>query len=90
VEIRRTKQTGGHLPSAARTNTVPVLFRHYLRGDPTVTAWAEEVIGEAIADAEAAALTAHEVPCAPPAGGTYADGSGRVRRTRSLATNETR
>ena len=27
VEVRRTRQLGGHLPSAARTNTVPVLFR---------------------------------------------------------------
>ncbi|MDT4993382.1 MAG: hypothetical protein QOH97_3274 [Actinoplanes sp.] len=60
VEVRRTKQMGGHLPSAARSNTMPVLFRHYLRGDPTVTAWAEEVISEAVTDAEQAALAAHE------------------------------
>jgi hypothetical protein len=60
VEVRRTKQMGGHLPSAVRSNTLPVLFRHYLRGDPTVTAWAEDVIGEVVVDAERAALAAHE------------------------------
>ncbi|GAA4442563.1 hypothetical protein [Phytohabitans houttuyneae] len=60
IEVRRTKQMGGHLPSAARTNTFPVLFRHYLRGDPIVTSWAEDVVGEALVDAEQAALAAHE------------------------------
>ncbi|MFI5593713.1 hypothetical protein ACIA5G_52435 [Amycolatopsis sp. NPDC051758] len=59
AEVRRTRAVGGHLPSAARSNTVPVLFSHYLRGDPTTTDWAEEVIGDAVADAETAALTAH-------------------------------
>ncbi len=60
VEVRRTKQLGGHLPSVVRSNTIPVLFRHYLRGDPTVTAWAEEIISDAVLDAEQAALAAHE------------------------------
>lgn len=59
VEVRRTRQMGGHLPSAARSNTAPVLFRNYLRGDPTVQEWAHEVIGAAVADAEAHALDAH-------------------------------
>ncbi|MDN5916466.1 MAG: hypothetical protein L0I76_15425 [Pseudonocardia sp.] len=35
IEVRRTKQMGGHLPSAARAHTVPVLFANYLRNDPT-------------------------------------------------------
>jgi hypothetical protein len=26
IDVRRTRQMGGHLPSAARSNTVPVLF----------------------------------------------------------------
>jgi hypothetical protein len=60
IEVRRTKQMGGHLPSAARTNTYPVLFRNYLRGDPTVEEWAREVIGDALIDAERSALAAHE------------------------------
>ncbi len=59
VEVRRTKQMGGHLPSSVRTNTIPVLFSNYLRGDPTVVEWAEEVVGEALADAERSALAAH-------------------------------
>ena len=60
IDVRRTKQAGGHLPSAARTNTIPVLFRHYLRGDATVAVWAEEVIAEAVTDAEQAAVAAHQ------------------------------
>ena len=41
VEVRRTRQMGGHLPSAARTNTMQTLWSSYLRGDPAVTEWAE-------------------------------------------------
>jgi hypothetical protein len=59
IEVRRTRRLGGHLPSAARTNTMPVLFRNYLRGDPTVRDWAEQVVGDALADAEKQALAAH-------------------------------
>ncbi|WP_218952312.1 hypothetical protein [Amycolatopsis anabasis] len=59
VDVRRTKHLGGHLPSAARTNSIPVLFRNYLRGDPTVVEWAHDIVGEAVADAEQSALAAH-------------------------------
>jgi hypothetical protein len=71
IEVRRTKQMGGHLPSAARTNTYPVLFANYLRGDPTAQAWAEEVMAEAVGDAERAAWAAHRQALAS-AGGTLA------------------
>jgi hypothetical protein len=60
VEVRRTRQMGGHLPSAARTNTIPVLFGSYLSGDPVIAEWAHEIIGAAAADAEQAALRAHQ------------------------------
>ena len=60
VEVRRTRAVGGHLPSAAVSNTTPVLFSNYLRGDHMVRDWAESVLGEAVADAERAALTAHQ------------------------------
>ena len=60
IEVRRTKQLGGHLPSAVRSNTIPVLFRNYLRGDPTVVDWAQEVVAEALVEAEQAALAAHQ------------------------------
>ncbi|WP_100483866.1 hypothetical protein [Mycobacteroides abscessus] len=59
VEVRRTRRMGGHLPSAARTNSVPVLFSSYLRGDPTLIDWAQQVVGEAFVDAEQSALAAH-------------------------------
>jgi hypothetical protein len=64
MDVRRTKQMGGHLPSAARSNTFPVLFRHYLRADPTTITWSQEVLGEAFADAEQAALRAHRAVAA--------------------------
>jgi hypothetical protein len=60
MEVRRTKRIGGHLPSAAKSNSMPVLFRNYLSGDPVITAWAEEVLGEALLDAEQAARQAHQ------------------------------
>ncbi|WP_141215062.1 hypothetical protein [Rhodococcus sp. 06-1460-1B] len=59
VEVRRTRSVGGHLPSAARSNSVEVLFSHYLRGDPTAKEWARQTMSEALRDAESAALAAH-------------------------------
>ncbi|MFE3956055.1 hypothetical protein ACFXPS_17910 [Nocardia sp. NPDC059091] len=59
IDVRRTKEMGGHLPSAAKTNTIPVLFRNYLRNDPTTVAWAQEVFSEGLVDAEKSALAAH-------------------------------
>lgn len=59
VDVRRTRAVGGHLPSSTRTNTIPVLFQNYLRGDPTVIDWAEDVVSEAMTDIEHAAWSAH-------------------------------
>ena len=69
MEVRRTKRMGGHLPSAAKSNTMPVLFRNYLSGDPVIISWAEEVFGEALADAEQAARLAHERAARAAGGG---------------------
>ena len=69
MEVRRTKRMGGHLPSAAKSNSMPVLFRNYLSGDPVITAWAEEVLGEALLDAEQAARQAHERAARAAGGG---------------------
>ena len=74
IEVRRTRQLGGHLPSAARTNTTQVLFRNYLRGDPTVRDWAEQVAGEGIADAEQEALRAHASAMRAMGGGPVVSG----------------
>ncbi|MFB7475574.1 hypothetical protein [Kitasatospora sp. NPDC056184] len=52
VEVRTTKAMGGHLPSASRTNTLDVSFANYLRGDPVVREWADEVLVTALSDAE--------------------------------------
>ncbi|WP_329160516.1 hypothetical protein OHB49_13640 [Streptomyces sp. NBC_01717] len=60
TEVRRTRRLGGHLPSAAKTNSLPVLFRNYLGRDPIVLDWADQVLGEALVDAEQAALRAHQ------------------------------
>jgi len=52
AEARRAKATGGHLPSTATTNTMDVSYLHYLRNDPVIRAWAEDIIDVALADAE--------------------------------------
>ncbi|PPJ25648.1 hypothetical protein C5F51_22750 [Nocardia nova] len=59
IEVRHTRQMGGHLPSSVRTNSIPVLFSSYLRGDPTVVEWAHDTVSAAVADAEESALAAH-------------------------------
>jgi hypothetical protein len=59
VEVRRTKHLGGHLPSAARSNSTEVLFASYLRDDPSTIEWSQSVVGEAFVEAEAAALESH-------------------------------
>ena len=52
VEVRTTKAMGGHLPSASRTNTMDVSFANYLKGDPVIKEWAEQVMTAALDDAE--------------------------------------
>ncbi len=42
-----------------RTNTIDVLFRHYLQGDPTVREWAADEVTAALADAQQQAHRAH-------------------------------
>ncbi|HEY9332326.1 MAG TPA: hypothetical protein VIS09_29485 [Streptomyces sp.] len=59
ADARRTKQLGGHLPSSAKSNTAQTLFTNYLKPDEATREWAEEVITEALAEAEQAALDAH-------------------------------
>lgn len=59
VDVRRTRQMGGHLPSAARSNTVPVLFRNYLSGDGTTIEWAQELVADTLVEVEQAAWAAH-------------------------------
>lgn len=55
VEVRTTRELGGHLPSASRTNTPDVSFLHYLRNDPRIKDWAEQILTEALEDTEASA-----------------------------------
>jgi hypothetical protein len=52
VEVRVTRAVGGHLPSASRTNTMDVSFLHYLRSDPVIREWADQVLKDALDDAE--------------------------------------
>jgi hypothetical protein len=59
VDIRNTRAAGGHLPSSIRSNTMPVLFTNYLRGDPSVHDWAGGVITAALSDAETTARACH-------------------------------
>ena len=50
--VRRTRELGGHLPSATKSNSQNVLFQSYLRPDATTRDWADEIIDESFADAE--------------------------------------
>jgi hypothetical protein len=59
VLVRTTKAAGGHLPTSARSNSMDVLFAHYLRGDPTVQEWAASEVTAAVRDAEQHARQAH-------------------------------
>lgn len=59
IDVRRTRQMGGHLPSAARTNTTRVLFRNYLAGDHSTIDWAHELMAETLVEVEQAAWSAH-------------------------------
>ncbi|ACZ83219.1 hypothetical protein [Streptosporangium roseum] len=59
AEVRRAKATGGHMPSTATTNTMDVSYLHYLRNDPVIQAWAEDIIDAALADAEQSSRTFH-------------------------------
>jgi hypothetical protein len=71
VEVRTTRAAGGHLPSAVRTNTMDVLFDHYLRGDPTVQEWAADEVTAALHDAEHHAHQAHLRVLAGPSETTH-------------------
>lgn len=68
IDVRRTRQMGGHLPSAARSNSYSVLFTNYLRDDPTTIDWARDVLDDALLDAEHAALDAHRRALAATSG----------------------
>ncbi len=59
VEVRTVKAMGGHLPSASRTNTLDVSFLHYLRGDPRIREWADQILTTALHDAENSARVFH-------------------------------
>lgn len=59
ILARRTRQLGGHLPSAARGNTTAVLFRNYLAGDQSTIEWARDVVSDAFADVERTAYETH-------------------------------
>lgn len=59
VDVRRTRQMGGHLPSAARSNTIGVLFSNYLAGDASTIDWARDLVAETLVEVEQAAWSAH-------------------------------
>ncbi|WP_047892509.1 hypothetical protein [Micromonospora sp. RV43] len=59
VDVRTTRAIGGHLPSSTRSNSMQVLFTHYLRGDASVREWGADVVTGALVDAEHNAVQAH-------------------------------
>jgi hypothetical protein len=59
IDVRRTRQMGGHLPSAARSNSTGVLFSNYLAGDASTIDWARDLVAETLVEVEKAAWSAH-------------------------------
>ncbi|WP_147436683.1 hypothetical protein [Microbacterium telephonicum] len=59
VDVRRTRQMGGHLPSSTLSNSTAVLFRNYLSGDASMIDWSQEVVSESVEDLLSTALTTH-------------------------------
>lgn len=82
IDVRRTRQMGGHLPSAARTNTAPVLFRNYLAGDRTTVEWAHGLVADTLVEVEQAAWDAHRRALAET-GGTRLRVISAAERTQS-------
>jgi hypothetical protein len=69
VDVRTTRAAGGHLPSSTRSNSIPVLFSNYLRGDESVKDWAADVVTAALTDVEADARFSHARVLASTGGG---------------------
>jgi len=59
IDVRRTRQVGGHLASAVRSNTPQVLFQHYLSGDPVAVEWSREILTDTLGEVERRAWDAH-------------------------------
>lgn len=89
VDVRTTRATGGHLPSSTRSNSMPVLFSNYLRGDESVKDWAADIVTSAFADAEAEARFTHARVLAPISGAQEKDIS-TVARDLSLPSTTVR
>ncbi|MCR2818920.1 hypothetical protein NQ166_08780 [Microbacterium sp. zg.Y1090] len=59
VDVRRTRQMGGHMPSSPLSNGMEVLFRNYLAGDASTIDWSGDVMSEAMNDLLATARKNH-------------------------------
>ncbi len=57
---KQTFAAGGHLPTAAKSNSQQVLYQNYLSGDATVRQWAEDRMTETYSDMEKAIRTQRE------------------------------
>lgn len=55
VETRRLRDQGGHLPSAARSNTFTTMYAHYARNDPATVEWSQSILDAALIEAAALA-----------------------------------
>jgi len=60
IDVRRTRQMGGHLPSSTLSNGIAVLFANYLAGDASTIDWSQGVVTEAMEDLISTALTTHQ------------------------------
>lgn len=60
ADVRRTRKLGGHLPSAAKSNSTRVLFSNYLSGDQSTIEWAHDLMGQTFSEIEKSAWAHHQ------------------------------
>jgi hypothetical protein len=70
AEVRRARAVGGHMPSVATTNTMDVSYQHYLRDDPVIRSWADDILTAAQMPLGGSRLAPHKPPVSlgPPQG----------------------
>jgi hypothetical protein len=80
AEVRRARAVGGHMPSVATTNTMDVSYQHYLRDDPVIRSWADDILTAALADAETNAHAFHLRVLGTDAAGRFTAGPPQAAR----------
>ena len=84
---RNAKEVGGHMPTAAKSNSQAVLFTNYLSGDRVVQDWAADTVTSAFEDLEDSVRKSRAVKLGDDWG--RPDSSGVAAETALLACRDT-